>query len=140
MGLELNPLAPDVGPIANWRAVRETSSRPALVLGTSSDRIGTPHGRAFYATLSKDLSQAVGLPIAPYAGLSYGTFDDELVPIGGLVVRWSERISTTHLYDGENVHHLATYALDPRRSVGLVAAEQDGEYFLGVTFSNSFGR
>ena len=44
-GLEWNPLAEDVGPIANWRVWDEDAARPALILGTSSDRIGTDHGR-----------------------------------------------------------------------------------------------
>jgi hypothetical protein len=140
LGVEYNPVAGDVGPLANWVPIKETASRPALILGTSSDRIGTSHGRAFYATLSKDLQGATGLPIAPYAGVSFGTFDDELVPIGGLVVHWADRLSTTHLYDGENVHHLATWSLEPGRSLGVVAAEQDGEYYLGLTFSTSFGK
>jgi hypothetical protein len=140
VGVEYNPLADDVGPLVNWIPMRETASRPALILGTSSDRIGTPHGRAFYATLSKDLEGATGLPIAPYAGASFGTFEDELVPVGGLVIRWADRFSTTHLYDGENIHHLATWALQPGQAIGVVAAEQDGEYYLGLAFSTSFGK
>lgn len=118
----------------------ETEHRPALILGTSSDRIGTPHGRAIYATLSKDLEDWSGLPVAPYVGASFGTFEDELDPIGGLVVRWADRFSTTHLYDGENIHHLATWSLEHGRSFGVVAVEQDGEHFFGLTFSAGFGR
>jgi hypothetical protein len=142
VGLEWNPLAGDtgdMGPIANWRAWDETHDRPALILGTSSDRIGTSHGRAVYATLSKDLEHATGLPIAPYAGVAYGTFDEELAPIGGLVVRWRERFSTTHLYDGENLHHMATLAVGGGRTLGVVAAEQDGRYYFGLTFSTGLG-
>lgn len=72
--------------------------------------------------------------------MSYGTFDDELDAIAGLVVRWTERFSTTHLYDGHNIHHLASFALKNQSSIGVIAAEQDGEYFFGMTFSTSFGR
>lgn len=140
VGIEFNPAQPDIGPIANWRAIDETKERPALIFGTSSDRIGTPHGRAFYGTFSKDLEAWTDLPIAPYAGVSFGTFDDELVGIAGLVVRWADRVSTTHLYDGHNIHQLANYTLDGGRSLGLVVAEQDNDYFLGFTFSTSFGK
>jgi len=80
-GVEVNPLAEDVRPIANWLAVQETENTPGLIFGTSSDRIGTPSGQAFYGTLSKDLETWTGLPIAPYFGASFGTFDDELVAI-----------------------------------------------------------
>jgi hypothetical protein len=37
----------------NWLAVPETTKTPALIVGTSSDRIGTPGGQSFYATASK---------------------------------------------------------------------------------------
>lgn len=135
VGVEFNPLANDLGPIANWRAWEETERRPALILGTSSDRIGTPHGRAIYATLSKDLEAWTGLALAPYAGLAWGSFDDELVGIGGLHVRWSERISSTHLYDGEHLHHLANLALGGGRSIGWIVAEQDDGHSVGLSFS-----
>ena len=75
VGVEYNPLDGDVGPLVNFVAVTETEKRPALILGTSSDRIGTPEGRSFYATFSKDLTESTGLPIAPYVGYSYGQFD-----------------------------------------------------------------
>ena len=53
-GLEYNPIAGKVSPLANWLAIKETTRRPALILGTSSDRIGTPSGQSFYGTLSKN--------------------------------------------------------------------------------------
>ena len=49
-----------VFPVSNLRA----EDRPAVILGTSTDRIGTPSGRAIYATASKDLEHLTGLPIA----------------------------------------------------------------------------
>lgn len=55
-------------------------------------------------------------------------------------MRWAERVSTTHLYDGHNVHHLANYARDDGIAFGVVVAEQDGEHFLGLTLSASFGK
>jgi len=137
-GLEYNPKANDLGPIANWLALPETDQRPALIFGTSSDRIGTPHGRAIYGTLSKDLEGWTGLPIAPYAGASFGTFDDELVGIGGLMIRWSERVNTTSMWDGHNLHHVADYAIDEQNLIGIVLAEQDGAYSLGLSYSISF--
>jgi hypothetical protein len=131
LGVEVNPLGEDAGPLANLRILDETEWRPALIVGTSSDRIGTPEGRAFYATLSKDLEQWTGLPIAPYAGAAYGDFDDEWVPIGGLRVRWSERWSSTHLFDGHNLHHIVDRELG-HVTAGVLLVEQDGEYYVGV--------
>lgn len=137
-GVEYNPLADDVGPIANWLAMPETASRPALILGTSSDRIGTPHGRAVYATLSKDLEAWTGLPIAPYAGASYGTFDDELVGIGGLRIQWAERVSSTSMWDGHNLHHVLETTIGDRHTLGLVVVDLDGEVDVGVSYSIGF--
>jgi hypothetical protein len=108
------------------------------MLGTSSDRIGTPRGRAYYATLSKDLEAATGLPIAPYAGACYGTFDDELVGIAGLRVRWSERFSSTAMWDGHELHHVLETWIGERHTLGVVVAQVEGESDVGLTYSVSF--
>ena len=108
-GIEYNPLAKKVSPLANLVAITETHTRPALIFGTSSDRIGTPSGQSFYATLSKNLKHHTGLPVAPYAGVAYGTFDDRARAIGGLNINFSERWSSTILFDGVRVHPLLNY-------------------------------
>jgi len=108
-GVEYNPLAGKVSLLANVVALTETHKRPALILGTSSDRIGTPFGQSYYATLSKNLQHETGLPIAPYAGVSYGTFEDRFRPIGGLNITFSERWSSTIIFDGVRVHPLVSY-------------------------------
>ena len=108
-GIEYNPLAGKVSPIANLLAITETHGRPALILGTSSDRIGTPSGQSFYATLSKNLKHHTGLPVAPYIGVAYGTFDDRARAIGGLNINFTERWSSTILFDGVRVHPLLNY-------------------------------
>ena len=59
-GVEYNPLAGKVSPLANLVALTETHSRHAVIVGTSSDRIGTPSGQSFYATLSKSLKNFTG--------------------------------------------------------------------------------
>ena len=137
-GLEYNPLAEDLGPIANWLAIPETEETPALIFGTSSDRIGTPHGRAIYGTVSKDLEHLIGLPVAPYAGLAWGTFEDELEVIGGLGIRWGESWWSTHLWDGENFHNILETTIAERHTVGLILVEIDNEYSVGVTYSVGF--
>ena len=108
-GIEYNPLAEKVSPIANLVAITETHKRPALIFGTSSDRIGTPSGQSFYATLSKNLKHHTGLPVSPYGGIAYGTFDDRARVIGGLNITFSERWSSTILFDGVRVHPLLNY-------------------------------
>ena len=108
-GVEYNPLAKKVSPLANLVAITETHARPALILGTSSDRIGTPSGQSFYATFSKSLKHHTGLPVAPYVGVAYGTFEDRARVIGGLNISFDERWSSTILFDGVRVHPLVNY-------------------------------
>ena len=141
-GLEVNPRDDDWGPIGNWTALTETRERPALILGTSSDRIGTDRGQAYYGTLSKSLEPWLHLPIAPYAGAAFRDSEDDWEPVAGLHYElFDHRLLVTHLYDGENVH--LTLDVPWRRTViGLIVAQQAAspgdegdrkEYFLGVS-------
>ena len=48
-GVEYNPLARKASPIANVVAVTETHQRPALIIGTSSDRIAVVAVGLYYS-------------------------------------------------------------------------------------------
>jgi hypothetical protein len=133
-GVEYNPLAGKVSPLANFVAVTETHKRPALILGTSSDRIGTPSGQSYYATLSKNLRHATGLPVAPYVGVAYGTFEDRFRAIGGLNISAGEHWSSTVLFDGVRVHPIANYTRG-RHQFGVIF--ERGRH-PGVSYSVSF--
>jgi len=133
-GVEYNPLAGKVSPLANVVALTETHRRPAVILGTSSDRIGTPSGQSFYATASKNLKHSTGLPIAPYVGVAYGTFEDRLRAIGGLNINIAERWSSTILFDGVRVHPLVNYTRG-RHQLGVVFERGRNP---GVSYSISF--
>ena len=118
-GVEYNPLAEKASPLANIVALTETHQRPALILGTSSDRIGTPSGQSFYATFSKYLKHHTGLPIAPYVGVAYGTYEDRARMIGGLNISISDNWSLTILFDGVRVHPTANYTRG-RHQLGVI--------------------
>ncbi|HEX8472570.1 MAG TPA: hypothetical protein VF666_00925 [Pyrinomonadaceae bacterium] len=133
-GVEYNPLAGKVSLLANVVALTETHRRPALILGTSSDRIGTPSGQSFYATISKSLKHRTGLPIAPYIGVAYGTFEDRLRPIGGLNINFHERWSSTILFDGVRVHPLLNYTRG-RHQFGVILERGRNP---GASYSVSF--
>ena len=135
VGVEYNPGDAQGSFLANARLLDETESRPAIIAGTSSDRIGTPWGQAFYLTASKNLENETGLPVAPYLGASYGTFDNYFRPIGGLVIRWEDFISTTHFFDGVNPHHMLTFQLGGGHQIGLIWVDQRD---VGITYSTSF--
>lgn len=134
VGIEYNPLAGKVSPLANFVAVTETQKRPALILGTSSDRIGTPSGQSFYATLSKNLKRETGLPVAPYFGVTYGTYENRFRPIGGLNVYLKNGLSTTILFDGVKVHPLVNYTYR-RHQFGFMLAQGKK---AGFSYSVSF--
>jgi hypothetical protein len=79
-GIEVNPRSTDekANPLVNRLAAPEGNGTPALILGTSCDRIGMPGGQSVYATISKNLKRETELPIAPYFGVAYGTYQDRL--------------------------------------------------------------
>ena len=136
LGIEWNPEADSASALANWLAVSEKKSRPALILGTSSDRIGTPEGQAYYATLSKDLSALTGWPLSPYAGVSYGTFEDKLRAIGGVYVRFPEtNFASTLIYDGVNLHPTLQYSFGNRHVLTLLWVDTRD---LGLSYSVAF--
>ena len=133
-GVEYNPRADEVAPLVNFLLLTETGRRPALMLGTSTDRIGTPSGQSFYATVSKNIREATGLPIAPYGGVVYGTYDDRLRPIGGLSIFLPKGFSLLATYNGVQVHPLLNYSYGRHTlSFVMVKGRQPGMSY-SVTF------
>jgi hypothetical protein len=109
VGIEYNPLVDEVAPLANITFVSETKKLPAVIFATSTDRIGTPEGQSFTLTAAKDLEPWINLPIAPYAGVTYGTYDDRFRPVGGLLMRFHEDFYSMITFDGVHVHPIVTY-------------------------------
>jgi hypothetical protein len=137
-GIEVNQRADTAGgkvsPLFNWLVMPEKDRRPALILGTSSDRIGTPEGQSFYATLSKNLKRETGLPIAPYVGVAYGTYEHRWLPLAGLNVYFTKKLSSVVIYDGVRVHPMLNYA-HGRHSFSFVLAFANKP---GFSYSISF--
>lgn len=130
MGLEYNPLGEDLGLIVNWRLLKETGSSPAIVVGTSSDRIGTPTGRSYYVTVSKEVADGLGI----YVGAMYGEFEDKIRIPAGLSYRFDEKWSFLFAYDGVNGHPMLTYSWD-RYNLTFLAA---GSKYPGISFGVGF--
>jgi hypothetical protein len=134
LGIEYNPRVGEFAPLANLLVMTEAKRRPALMLGTSTDRIGTPSGQSFYATLSKNLGRETGLPIAPYVGASFGTYDHRVRPIGGLSVSLNRHFSILATYNGVNVHPLLIYSYE-RHALSLIMVKgRDPGISYSVTF------
>jgi hypothetical protein len=133
-GIEGNPRAGKASPLANWLAIRETANRPALILGTSSDRIGTPSGQSFYGTFSKNLRRETKLPIAPYVGAVYGTHEDRWRAIGGLNIGFTERFTSLVVFDGVHVHPLLNYSYRRHVVSFILVRGRDPGFSYSISF------
>jgi hypothetical protein len=125
LGLEYNIVAGEVTPLATWFLVTETESRPAVFLGTSSDRIGSPEGtQAYFLTAAKYVPR---LRASPYVSLNYSEWDDGFNVPFGVNVELGRGLSLQPMYDGERTHLLGTWATE-RTTVTLIWAwlEQAG--------------
>ena len=128
-GVEWNARANEVGFVANWRALGETETRPALMFGTSSDRIGTPSGQSYYATVSKSFSR-----VAPYAGASWSGYEERMLYPFGVNVALAEGWSAMLINDGVHTHLSTTYG---RRNISLTLLAVERKH-VGVTVGMTF--
>lgn len=128
-GIEWNASAEEIGIVANWLALHETETRPALMFGTSSDRIGTPSGQSYYATFSKSFSR-----VAPYGGVSWSEYEERFLFPFGVNVAIAEGWSAMLINDGVHTHLSATYS---RRGLSLTLLAVEREKF-GVTIGTTF--
>ncbi len=128
-GVEWNAEANEVGLVANWRALGETKTRPAVVFGTSSDRIGTPSGQAYFVTVSKGLGR-----IGPYAGVSYSGYERRLIYPFGVNVSVLPGVSAMLMNDGVHTHLSATYAHRKASVTVLLVERKNVGVTLGMTF------
>ena len=62
------------------------------------------------APASKNLRRETHLPIAPYFGVAYGTYEDRLRPIGGLNIGFAEWLTSLVVFDGVHIHPMLTYS------------------------------
>ena len=134
-GLEYNPRVGEVHPLLTLIPVTETATRPAIIFGISSDRIGTPRGTSVYLTASKDIERWTGLPIAPYAGIVYGSYENEFRPIGGLSVRLPKNFASLIQFDGHKLHPGLTYTFNDTHSLTFLLVRTKEP---GFTYTFSF--
>lgn len=119
LGVEFNPVAGEVGPLATWFVLTEEERRPAVFLGTSSDRIGSPEGtQAYYVTTAKYVPR---VRTSPYVSLNYSEWDEDWNVPFGANVELGGGFSVQPMYDGHRTHVLASYAMQ-RYSATLIWA------------------
>lgn len=135
IGVEYNPKVGEVHPLLTLIPVTETKNRPAIIFGYSSDRIGTPKGDSFYVTASKDLQYWTGLPIAPYFGVVFGTYEHRFRAIGGMSIRFRKDLTSLIQFDGVKVHPTLTYVFNDTHSLTFLMIRGTKP---GMTYTLSF--
>jgi hypothetical protein len=104
IGIEANPGVDEIGPLLTWFLMTEGERRPALFVGTSSDRIGSPEGtQSYYLTASK---HHPGWPVSAYVSLNYSEWDGGLNFPFGVYVDLGRGFSLQPMYDGQRSHLL----------------------------------
>jgi len=117
VGAEFNPSADEIGPLFTWFLLTEQGPRPAVFLGTSSDRIGSPAGeQAYFLTIARNLDP---VPASVYVSVNYSEWDDGVNFPFGVNFEVVPRVTVQPMYDGERTHLLTTYSAD-RFSVSLL--------------------
>ena len=107
LGLEFNPKVEELGPLFTFFLLTETETAPALFIGTSSDRIGSPAGeQAYYATASKYISI---LRTSFYGSLNFTEWDRGFNCPVGFGVELGKGFSVRPMYDGARSHLLLNY-------------------------------
>jgi len=124
-----------VHPLITIIPVTETLNRPAVIFGISSDRIGTPRGTSVYLTASKDLQHWTGLPIAPYGGIVYSSYDHKFRAIGGFNIRFHPKVTSLIQFDGVKVHPSITYSFNDTHALTFLMIRGKDP---GMTYTFSF--
>ena len=107
LGLEYNLATSEIVPLLNAFLLTETATRPALFIGTSSDRIGSPAGaQAYYFTLAKRLPR---LPLSVYGTVNYSEWEDGFNFPFGATVDFGRGLSVRGMYDGDRSHLMFNY-------------------------------
>jgi hypothetical protein len=110
LGIEVNPVVQEVGPLVTWFLVTEQGPRPAAFVGTSSDRIGSPAGtQSYYLTIAKNLDP---LPVSAYGSINYSEWDEGWNIPFGANIEVLPRITVQPMYDGHRTHLLGAYSSD----------------------------
>ncbi len=107
VGAEINPAAAEIGPLFSLFILTESAWRPALFIGTSSDRIGSPEGtQSYFLTAAKFLPVAL---LSIYASLNYSEWDEGFNFPFGVNFEMGRGFSTRYMFDGDRSHVLLNY-------------------------------
>lgn len=110
IGLEYNPNAGEVIPTGNLFLLKENDNRPSVIVGFSSDRIGSPEGYyQFYGVVAKYVPF---MKSAPYVALQYSEWDGEFNYPFGITIPFGTKGNLQAIYDGNRSHLMGTVYLN----------------------------
>ena len=75
------------------------------------------------------------MPVAPYGGIVYGTYEKRFRAIGGLVIRFHPQVSSIVQFDGVKVHPSLTYTFNDTHALTFLMIRGKDP---GVTYAFSF--
>ena len=80
------------------------------------------------------MKRETGLPVAPYIGVAYGTYEDRFLPLAGLNVSFTRNFSGLVIFDGVRVYPVLNYTRG-RHAFSFVLAFANKP---GLSYSISF--
>lgn len=92
-------------PRLTWFVTPETASTPSLTVGFTSDRLSTPRGQAYFATISKSIPDS---PIAVFVSTKYSNFDGRVAFPFGFNWTIDQNWTLQTINDGDYTHMLLT--------------------------------
>lgn len=117
-GIEYNPVVNEIVPTANWILNRASPRLPLVVLGTSSDRIGSKEGtHAYFLTLAQGIPR---LRLAPYFSVNYSETDRGLNFPFGVNIALGGQWDLLPMNDGRRSHLILTYK-EKNWNISLIA-------------------
>jgi hypothetical protein len=132
LGVELNPEVDEVGPLVSWFLLTESAGRPALFLGTSSDRIGSPAGKqSYFLTAAKHHAR---WPVSAYVSLNYSEWDADFNFPFGVELELGQSFTLRPMYDGHRTHLTLNFQAG-RHGVSLLWVWLER---VGVAYSTTF--
>jgi hypothetical protein len=134
--VEFNANAPQAkfNPVGNYFIQTETETKPGIVAGFSSDRIGTPRGMSYFVSAQKQLGGTEGR-IAPYVGLAYSEFGKEMLTPIGASIAVKENLILLPMYDGKHAHTTVSWFGKSGQSISLIAAFNRR---VGIAYAQNF--
>ena len=135
LGVEFNPAAPEFVPLANYIVFTETDVRPAVFIGTSSDRVGSPpKEQAYFLTIAKRLPK---VPVSAYATINYSEWEHGFNFPFGASLDLGRGFAVRGMYDGDLPHLMLNYYYRGHSlSLMYISIEQSQRF--GIAMSASF--